>query len=307
MAFREKIFIFLGIFLIAYSLYTSFAQKLHVSTIITKIPTARILDFSGSFNDFTVNGNSDGWQERALSSGDVVCCNNGEVIVALDKTATNIATLYPGACLTINETDGNSVDNVYQNTTAGASDDTGEILFDINTTLLDGSSFVVDTPTGTVGVSGTVFYVRVNTGTNPYTEVVNLNSTQPITFRINNDGDGISPEACEGGSGCSLFTEDKAKIVKGANNTGPTHIDYTSTFNSFQGKNNTYQQAEPLQNALRYDPNDIKNVTKSYIDGIDISTKNDDAFLIQRYGRTLWRVLRYKDRKKNIIKKIIKD
>jgi hypothetical protein len=162
---RYCVIVFSVVFLSSYA----FAQQaVQLEGVVARIPSARILDWEGLI--VQVNG-EDGWQEQALEVNDTVCCpddsdpsTHNYVVVALNRSATNLATLQEGTCLTINEADGSSADSVTQNS--------AEALFDLET-LEAGSSFAVDTPMATVGTSGTTFNVIVFDGDGDPTTVAN--------------------------------------------------------------------------------------------------------------------------------------
>jgi hypothetical protein len=148
---RYCVIVFSVVFLSSYA----FAEQVQLEGVVARIPSARILDWEGLV--VQVNG-EDGWQEQALSVGDEVCCPAGQgpdayVDVALNRSADNVVRLSSGACLTIATIEDSSV--------SYASQDNGEALFDLEV-LGAGSTFTVETPDATIGVTGTVFAVIVD-------------------------------------------------------------------------------------------------------------------------------------------------
>ena len=86
----------IGFIVVILSSY-AFAQEkpVELTTVIAKIPTARIIDWEGEIP--TVDGQP-GWQEQALSVGNEVCCPAGQteddfVLVALNRSADNLVRL----------------------------------------------------------------------------------------------------------------------------------------------------------------------------------------------------------------------
>jgi hypothetical protein len=156
-----------------FSCSLSFAQEkaVELSTKITRIPDAKIIDWEGLVP--TVNGEL-GWQERALKANDKICCPCDQpaeafVTVALDRYATETDTLLSKpcpeeSCIVIPE----NPHEVYQ--------DSGESF--VGLSLGEGSEFNVKTPTAVVGASGTAFSVIVNP--DGATEVEVLETTRDL-------------------------------------------------------------------------------------------------------------------------------
>ncbi|MFH1339408.1 MAG: hypothetical protein ABIH40_06170 [Candidatus Omnitrophota bacterium] len=163
------------VFLDGYAL----AEELKLEGVITRIPASRILgwgctDSFGNEIPSTVMPEVDrattpegtwenGWEQQALETGDKIRCpddldssTNNYVVVGLSRSAevdvSNRVSIEEGGQLTISGISEDSVSAVYQ--------DSGGALFDIGV-LLGSSTFSVETPTATVGVTGTTFCVTV--------------------------------------------------------------------------------------------------------------------------------------------------
>ncbi len=178
----------IGLCVIFLSSY-AFAGQVQLEGVVARIPSARILDWEGLVAQ--VNG-EDGWQEQALSVGDEVCCPAGQtadafVLVALNRSADNLVRLSSGTCITITEDTGSSADAVSQ--------DSGESLFDLSL-LAVGSTFTVETPAATIGVSGTAFIIIVEPG-RTFVEVLEGNAV--VTDKTTDVGEAGTVYDCDEG------------------------------------------------------------------------------------------------------------
>jgi hypothetical protein len=200
----------------------AFAGEVQLKGEIAKIPSARILDWKGLTP--TVNL-EEGWQEEALTQGDVVCCPDGQgpdayVNVALNRSGDNVVSLTSGTCLTINEADGSSADSVSQ--------DSGEALFSLET-LEAGSSFTVETPDATVGVTGTIFCVKVtrDLGAGVYSTRVGLLEVNHPNFYVIDKVDVIglpNPDPDENALYTYLTNNQQLTINSAAANIAPASL-----------------------------------------------------------------------------------
>jgi hypothetical protein len=221
---RYCVIAFVGVILSSYA----FAQQaVELEGVIARIPPARIIDWEGLFPE--VNG-TDGWQEQALSAGDEVCCPAGQteddsVLVALNRSADNLVRLSTGACITITEDTGSSADAVSQ--------DSGESLFDLSL-LEEDSTFTVETPTATVGASGTTFSVIVHDDNSDgdadpwslalgdYTKVRVLEIAIPLSVEDKTKvSDPADPDFTESGISHLLNIDEELIIIEDEANTYP--------------------------------------------------------------------------------------
>ncbi len=210
---KSVIGLFIGFSVFFLSSYALAQEKpVELTAVVTKIPTARIMDWEGDTPE--VNGAA-GWQGQALSVGDEVCCLAGAgnyVIVALNRSATNLVRLEQGTCLTIDEAAGKSVDDVSQ--------DSGEALFDLGL-LEEGSTFEVETPTATVGVSGTLFRLTVGANSTK-SEVLELGTANALTVEDTTTVSGpTDPDSSEAGNTYSLNDNEELTIIEDDANIGP--------------------------------------------------------------------------------------
>ena len=184
-----------------------------------RIPAARIIDWKGETP--IVNGN-EGWQEQALGVDDKVCCPAGQaeddfVLVALNSSADNLARLSSGTCLTIVNIDGKGVAIISQHS--------GEILFDLEL-LKKGSTFTVDTPDATIGVTGTTFNVDVDSqARSTEFEVLKVDPDDSLTVDDKNPDMNLGDLDKTPEPEYALGSNQKLTIIRGAANIGPISLD----------------------------------------------------------------------------------